>query len=61
MDLLLIKDENKWHYFYIKDFNRFIWNETKYKNKKQILKTFSQCFSSEKVLLVQKMFFENKW
>ena len=33
MDLLLITDENKSHYVYIKDFNRFTCNKTKNKNK----------------------------
>ena len=32
MDLLLISDENKSHYVYIKDFNRFMCNKTKNKN-----------------------------
>ena len=30
-DLLLITDDNKWYYVYIKDFNRFMCNETKHK------------------------------
>ena len=30
MDLLMIIDENKSHYVYIKDFNRFMCNETKF-------------------------------
>ena len=34
MDLLLIPDENKFHYLYIKDFNRFMCKKTKNKNKK---------------------------
>ena len=34
IDLLLINDENKMHYVYIKDFNRFMSNKAKYKNKK---------------------------
>ena len=33
--LLMMADENKSHYVYIKDFNRFICNKTKNKNKKQ--------------------------
>ena len=32
MDLLLISDENKSHYVYIKDFNRFMCKKTKNKN-----------------------------
>ena len=33
MNLLLITDENKSYYVYIKDFNRFMCNKTKHKNK----------------------------
>ena len=51
MDLLLITDENKSHYVYIKDFNRFMCNKTKYKNKKYFCKCCLQCFSSEQVLI----------
>ena len=29
VDLLLISDENKYHYVYLKDFNRFMRNKTK--------------------------------
>ena len=36
MDLLLITDDNKSHYVYIKDFNRFMCNKAKHKNKKHI-------------------------
>ena len=50
MDLLLIADENKLHYVYIKDFDRFMCNKTKSKNKKHFCRYFLQCFSSEKVL-----------
>ena len=49
MDLLVILDENKSQYVYIKDFNRFMCNKTKNKNKKYL-----QCFSSEKVLIEHK-------
>ena len=49
MDLLLISDENKSHYVYIKDFNRFLCNKTKNKNKNYFWKCCLQCFSSEKV------------
>ena len=34
MNLLLITDENKSHYVYIKDFNRFMCNNSKSNNKK---------------------------
>ena len=35
MGLLMITDENKSYYVYIKDFNRFMCNKTKDKNKKR--------------------------
>ena len=55
MDLLLIHSdevdedtyENKNHYVYIKDFNRFMFNKTKYKNKKYFCKSCLQFYSSE--------------
>ena len=50
MDLLLITDENKSHYVYIKDFNRFMCNKTKHENKTHFCKWCLKCFSSEKVL-----------
>ena len=34
MDLLLISSENKSHYVYFRDFNRFMFNKTKDRNKK---------------------------
>ena len=49
MNLLLITDENKSHYVYIKDFNRSMCNKTKNKNKKYFCRYFLQCFSSEKI------------
>ena len=33
MDLLLLIDDDKLHYVYIKDFNRFMFHRTKNKNK----------------------------
>ena len=33
LDLLLISEKNKSHYVYIKDFNRFMCNKAKNKNK----------------------------
>ena len=50
MDLLLVTDENKSHYVYIKDFDRFMLHKTKYKNKKYFCKSCLQCFSSKNVL-----------
>ena len=49
MDLLLISNENKSHYVYVKDFNRFMCNKTKNKNKKYFCKCCLQCFSTENV------------
>ena len=54
MDLLLISNENKSHYVYIKDFNRFMCNKTKNENKKCFCKCCLKCFSSEKILIEHK-------
>ena len=48
INLLLTTDENKSHYVYTKDFNRFMCNKTKNKNKKLFGKNFLQCFSNGK-------------
>ena len=50
VDLLLITEENKSRYVYIKDFNKFMYNKTKNKNKKHFCRYFLQFFCSEKVL-----------
>ena len=49
MDLLLVIDENKSRYVYIKDFDRFIFHKTKNKNKKYFCKGCLECFSSKNV------------
>ena len=54
IDLLLITGGNKSHYVYIKDFNRFMFLDTKNKNKKHFCKSCLQCFSSEVVLTKHK-------
>ena len=54
MDLLLISDENKSHYVYIKEFNRFMCNKTKAKNETYLCKCYLQCFCSEKNLIERK-------
>ena len=54
MDLLLVIDENKSHYVYIKDFDRFMFHKTKNKNKKCFCKSCLQCFSSNNVLTEHK-------
>ena len=50
MDFLMIEDKNKSQYFYIKDFNKFMCNKTKNKNKKRFCRYCWQFFSREKVL-----------
>ena len=54
MDLLLLIDDNKSHYVYIKDFNTFMFHKTKNKNKKWFCKSCLQCPSSENVLTKHK-------
>ena len=54
MDLLLVINDVKSHYLYIKDFNRFMLRKTKNKNKNYICKNCLQCFSSENVLTKHK-------
>ena len=54
MDLLLIFRESKLHYVYIKDFNRFMFNKSKNKNRKHFCRYCLQCFSSESILTEHK-------
>ena len=54
MDLRLLTDDDKSHYVYIKDFNRFMFHKTKNKNKKWFCRSCLQCFSSESVLIKHK-------
>ena len=54
MDLLLLIDDSKSHYMYIKDFNRFIFHKTKNKNKKWFYRSCLQCFSSKSLLAEHK-------
>ena len=54
MDLLLATDENKSHYVYIKDFDKFVFHKTKNENKKYFCKSCSQCSSSKNVLTEHK-------
>ena len=50
MNLLLItKDEMK-HYVLIKDFDTFMYNQSKHKERKHFCMYCLQCFSSERVL-----------
>ena len=50
MDLLLLMDENKSHYVYIKGFDRFMFHKAKNKNKKYFCRSCLQCFSSKNLL-----------
>ena len=50
MELLLITKDEKKHYVLIKDFNKFMFNQTKHKNKKHFCMHCLQCFSSDRVL-----------
>ena len=54
MDLLLTINDNKSHYVYIKDFDRFMFHKPKNKNKKYFCKSCLQCFNSRKVLTEHK-------
>ena len=59
MDLLLLIDNDKSHYAYIKDFDRFMFHKTKNKNKKWFCRSCLQCFSSESVLIKHKEHFSS--
>ena len=54
MDLLLLNDDNKSHYVYIKNFDRFIFHKAKNKNKKWFCRSCLQCFGRESVLIKHK-------
>ena len=54
MDLLLIINESKSRYMYVKDFDRFMFHKTKNKNKKYFFKSCLQCFSNKNVLTKHK-------
>ena len=54
MDFLLLIEDDKSHYVYIKDFNRFMFHKTKNKNKKWFCRSCLQCFSSKNVLTEHK-------
>lgn len=50
MNLLLVSNDKKQHYVLIKDFNKFMYNETNHKERKHFCMYSLQCFSSERVL-----------
>ena len=53
VDLLLLIDNDKSLYVYIKDFNRFMFHKTKNKNKNWFCKSCLQCFSSIKKIVLR--------
>ena len=54
IDLLIIVDDDKSHYVYIKDFDKFLFHKMKKKNKKYFCRSCLQCFSSKNVLTKHK-------
>ena len=50
-DLFFLNDDDKSHYVYIKNFERFMFHKTKNKNKKWFYRSCLQCFSRENVLI----------
>ena len=50
MNLLLITKDEKKHYVLIKDFNAFMYNQSKHKERKHFCMYYLQCFSSERTL-----------
>ena len=50
MNLLLIIEDEKKHYVLIKDFNAFMYNQSKHKERKHFCMYCLQCFSSERIL-----------
>ena len=54
IELLLITENENKHDILIKDFNRFMFNQTKHEHKKYFCMSCLQCFSSERVLNTHK-------
>ena len=54
IDLLLLIDDDKSHYVYVKDFDRFMFRKTKNDDRKWFCRSCLQCFSSESVLTKHK-------
>ena len=50
MNLLLITKDEKKHYVLLKDFNAFMYNQSKHKERKHFCMYCLQCFSSERIL-----------
>ena len=54
LNLLLITKENEQHYVLIKDFDKFMHNQTKHKERKHFCMYCLQCFPKEKGLINHK-------
>ena len=50
IELLLVTEKENKHYVLIKDFNRFMYNQTKHEHRKHFCMHCLQCFSSDRVL-----------
>ena len=50
MNILLITEDEKKHYVLIKDFNAFMYNQSKHKERKHFCMYCLQCISSERIL-----------
>ena len=50
MNVLLITKDEKRHYVLIKDFNKFMYNQSKHRERKHFCMYCLQCFSSESIL-----------
>ena len=61
MDLLLIFEENKSHYVYIKDFNRLMFNKTKNKIKNTFVDIVYSVLVLKKFWQNIKKLLSNKW
>ena len=53
--MLLLIDDDKSHYVYIKDFEKLMFHKTKNKNKKLFCRSCLQCFRRESVLIKHKV------
>ena len=51
---MLVFDDDKSHYVYVKDLDQYMLHKTKNKNKKSFCKSCLQCFSSKNVLTKHK-------
>ena len=49
LDLLLISEEEKQHYVWIKDFNRSMFNQNKHQHRQHFCRHCLQCFTSKEI------------